>query len=550
MIRRAVICFCRPASAAAVLLCSLLALGGEARAEMRFADPMYLETGQCCARQVIVADFNGDGKPDLAVANASPEGGDVSVFLGNGRGGFGPARTFSAGDQGVAQSSSTGGNPVSLAAGDFNGDSHEDLVVANFYGSNVAVLLGDGVGGFAAPIHTPVSGRPGWIAVADFNHDSRPDVAIADASGPRAGAEVLFGTGDGTFGAGVKLDTSGAGKGVAVADLNGDGNPDIALANIDESSISVILGDGHGGFAPALNYATSSFNSSIVIADFNGDTHPDLAFSNNTDVSVMTGDGLGGFALKQQLVAGQSADAVTAGDFNGDGTQDIVSVSDSGVTGFPNDGQAVFGPAEAISPAGENQITCSDFCSVSAGDFNGDGDLDLAAVADRSAVAVMLNRRTYTAPTTTPSPSPPTTSVSVTPTVSGASQSNPAWREGNRLPSFARKNKRPPVGTTFSFALNESASVSLAFTQQVGGRKVKGKCVALTNKNRRKPACTRTVTRGVLSFRGHTGLNKVFFQGRITVLKELPLGRYTLLITASAAGQRSKPQTLRFTIVK
>jgi hypothetical protein len=84
----------------------------------------------------------------------------------------------------------------------------------------------------------------------------------------------------------------------------------------------------------------------------------------------------------------------------------------------------------------------------------------------------------------------------------------------------------------------------------VGGRKVKGKCVASTNKNRRKPSCTRTVTRGALSFPGHTGLNKVSFQGRITASKKLPLGRYTLLITASAAWQLSKPQTLRFTIAK
>ena len=527
MVWRAFIYVRRRELAAAALLCSLLAVGGEARAAMRFASPTYLKTGDCCARQVIVADFNGDAKPDLAVANASSEGGDVSVFLGAGRRGFGPARTFSAGDQGASAWSRTGANPVSLAAGDFNGDSHEDLVVANYDGDNVAVLLGDGAGGFAAPIHAPVTGGPGWVAVADLNHDSRPDVAIADAG---KGAEVLFGGGDGTLGAEVKLDTSGAGKGIAVADLNGDGNPDIALANIVEGSISVILGDGHGAFAPAVNYATNSPDSSIVTADFNGDTHPDLAFSNNTDVSVMIGDGLGGFALKQRLVAGKSADAVTAGDFNGDGTQDIVSVSDSGVNGFPNNGQAVFGPANAILPAGEEQITCSDFvfCSVSAGDLNGDGELDLAAVADGSVVAVMQNRHTM---------------------VSGASQSNPVWREGNRLPSFARKNNRPPVGTTFSFALSKQVSLSLTFIQHVGGHKLGGKCVALTNKNRRKPACTRTLTRGVLSLPGHTGLNKVFFQGRITASKKLPLGRYTLLITASTPGQRAKPQTLRFTIV-
>ena len=147
-----------------------------------------------------------------------------------------------------------------------------------------------------------------------------------------------------------------------------------------------------------------------------------------------------------------------------------------------------------------------------------------------------------------------TTTSATTPTppvVANAAQSNRSWREGKRLASFSRRHNLIPVGTTFSFTLNEQASVSFAFTQLVSGRKISGKCVAQTNRNRRKRVCKRTVTRGTLSFHGHSGVNKVSFQGLISRSKRLPLGSYTLVMTASsAAGQRSTPRQLRFTIVK
>jgi hypothetical protein len=151
------------------------------------------------------------------------------------------------------------------------------------------------------------------------------------------------------------------------------------------------------------------------------------------------------------------------------------------------------------------------------------------------------------APTTTPgalTTTPP-------PVVTNATQSHRVWREGRRLASFSRKHELRPVGTTFSFTLNEQASVSFAFTQRVGERKVNGKCVPQTKKNRRKRACKRTLTRGTLTFSGHIGMNKVSFQGLISRSKKLPLGSYTLLITASSVpGQRSTPRQLGFTIVK
>jgi hypothetical protein len=142
----------------------------------------------------------------------------------------------------------------------------------------------------------------------------------------------------------------------------------------------------------------------------------------------------------------------------------------------------------------------------------------------------------------------PPNSAPSRPIVGNASESHRTWREGGKLAVITRR--KPPVGTTFSFSLNEQASVTLAFTQQPGGRKVPGKCVAQTKANRHKHACRRTVVRGTLTFTGHA-TNKVAFQGRISPTKKLQPGTYTLVISATnAAGQRSSARPLTFTIVK
>ncbi len=137
----------------------------------------------------------------------------------------------------------------------------------------------------------------------------------------------------------------------------------------------------------------------------------------------------------------------------------------------------------------------------------------------------------------------------VRPVVSQATETNKIWREGNKLAKISKV--RLPVGTRFSFTLNQQASVSLTFTQRVGGRTVNGKCVAQTRNNRRKHSCKRTLTRGTMTFSAHAGANKVAFQGRISRSKRLSPGTYTLIITATnAGGQRSGPKSLGFTIVR
>jgi hypothetical protein len=145
--------------------------------------------------------------------------------------------------------------------------------------------------------------------------------------------------------------------------------------------------------------------------------------------------------------------------------------------------------------------------------------------------------------------SPSGTTSAVRPIVSNLTQSAARWREGSALAHISRTGKKPPRGTTFSFALNEAATVSLSFTQPAAGRSVGGHCVALTKHNRSKHACRRTVTVGALTLQGHASADHVRFDGRLSAAKKLKPGRYTLVLTASAGGLSSTPRSLTFTIV-
>ncbi|HEY8764213.1 MAG TPA: hypothetical protein VIM18_08485 [Solirubrobacteraceae bacterium] len=142
--------------------------------------------------------------------------------------------------------------------------------------------------------------------------------------------------------------------------------------------------------------------------------------------------------------------------------------------------------------------------------------------------------------------------AAVAPVLTHVTQTHTRWCEGTALAVISRSAKRrPPVGTRFSFSLNQSASATLAFTQSLPGRSTHGHCVAQTNKNRKSRACSRVVTRHTLRSAGHAGTNRVSFQGRFSRSSALKPGRYTLVVTAvNAAGRRSRSSALTFTIVK
>jgi phosphotransferase system IIA component len=139
------------------------------------------------------------------------------------------------------------------------------------------------------------------------------------------------------------------------------------------------------------------------------------------------------------------------------------------------------------------------------------------------------------------------------PTLGDLKESHSCWRDGSTLAQISSGKKRPPVGTTFSFTLGEAATVQLVFTKSGQGRlnKVARKCAARTGHNKRLRKYTRTVTAGTLSVNAHIGVNKIAFDGLVSVADKLRVGRYTVTVTATnSAGEKSTPQSLRFTIVK
>lgn len=149
------------------------------------------------------------------------------------------------------------------------------------------------------------------------------------------------------------------------------------------------------------------------------------------------------------------------------------------------------------------------------------------------------------------SSSGPGSGVSLSPALTGLSQTRKVWRAGKALAQISsHKKKTVPLGTVFSFNLNEAASVTLEFTTMASGRESGKSCVAQTKKNKSKRRCTRTRIAGALPFSAHAGADKVVFDGRISSRKTLGAGSYTLVATAVAAGKQSAPAKLSFTITR
>jgi hypothetical protein len=261
---------------------------------------------------VLAADLNGDGKPDIAVVNYSSN--SVSVLLNNGNGTFG-AKT----------DCTVGSYPYTLAIGDLNGDGKPDIAVTNFYSNTVSVLYNNGAGGFGARADYAAGYNPMAIAIGDLNGDGRMDLIVGDYAGHTIA--ILPGTGGGAFGAYSTVSVAGLPWGVTLGDVNGDGKLDIVAADQTSSYAAVFLGNGNLTFQGRLDITTGPSPSNVVIADFNGDGRPDLALSDNNGVSLHLGYGNGAFYPRIGIVTGTAnpqSHLVASGDVNGDGRPDLV----------------------------------------------------------------------------------------------------------------------------------------------------------------------------------------------------------------------------------
>ncbi|HEV2880917.1 MAG TPA: FG-GAP-like repeat-containing protein [Pyrinomonadaceae bacterium] len=217
---------------------------------------------------VAAADFNADGKSDVAVT--STDANAVLVALGGERGNFTNFKTFSSG----------GLSPAHVVAQDFNGDGKIDLAVANPSngGNNVAILLGDGTGNFSAATTYAAGTSPSFIAAGDFNADNKIDLAVV-AHGGLQNISILLGNGAGAFAAPTHISSGGTtAANLAAVDFNGDGKIDIAVVNPQEGNIAILSGNGAGNFNLSASFATGVASPSFLITpDLNGDGKPDLA---------------------------------------------------------------------------------------------------------------------------------------------------------------------------------------------------------------------------------------------------------------------------------
>jgi VCBS repeat-containing protein len=349
-----------------------------------FTGPTSLDAGSF-PNSFAVRDFNGDTYPDLAVANQFS--GNVSVLLGTADG------TFS--DPNNPINIHTGGFPSSVAVGDFNGDARPDLAIADAYSGTISVLFGNAGGGFSLQTDPPYAAGsfPASIAVGDFNADQHPDLAVADQL--TGDILMLRGRNDGTFIRPAERVATVAEPGsVVVANLNSDTDPDLVVAEhvsfgSNLSRVLVLLGSTDATFTTPAEVAAGLDPVPVAVGDFDGDTDADLAVADQSpgEILVLLGAGNGSFTGLSTLTADSGLSGIAVGDFNRDGDPDLAAAN-------VNSGEvSVFVGGAGGSFAGPTNFSAGSFPnSVAVGDFNADARPDLVFTnAGANSLSVLLN---------------------------------------------------------------------------------------------------------------------------------------------------------------
>lgn len=347
-------------------------------------------------RWVIAADLTGDGQTDILSVNRDSN--DLSLFVRSGA------------NLNNAVSLRCGVAPRMAAAGDLNGDGQPDLVVSNTGTNDLSVLLGQGGGAFAAEQRVGLGKPPTRLSLGDFNRDGLLDAAVllfdsAD-TGSLGVVAVLPGDGAGGFGAPLYYGSGWQSFGLTTADMDLDGTLDLVTADTSMKAVSVLRGRGDGTFESDRRFATGVTPSAGLAGDFNADGHTDVLVANagGGSLVLMAGDGAGNFAaLAAPVPVGGTPIALAAADLNEDNAPDIlVSLKEQKnalVLLGSESGQFVAGPAVKLLPDGSVYLPVAR--ALTLGDVNNDGRLDLVSAnsgADSVSVALGRGNAQFTAP--------------------------------------------------------------------------------------------------------------------------------------------------------
>jgi len=421
-------------------------------ASAKFANAVSYNTGLGGANSIVSADINLDGFPDVVIATNS----GVTVILNNGDGTFATPTTYSSG----------GALSNSVAVADVNQDGFPDIVVTNMCTQTsgcfgVVVLINNGIGGFNTGVGYDSGGlETGGVAAADVNNDGFPDLVLTSNCQPQTCAggtlTLLLNNGDGTFGKATELSDS---KGpVAIGDMNNDGIPDLV------TPAGVMIGAGNGTFQ-AANLQVAGGALAVALADLNHDGNLDVISVTASGVSVQLGNGDGTLqAQKNYTTAGANPLSVAVADFNGDNFPDLavanectsktkgVCANTASVGVLAGNGDGTFKPAVAFLTNGKLAT------SVVAVDADGDGKIDViasnvcvtASNCNDGSVSVLINNyvtATAIKLTTSPSPIVPGQQVTITAAVTGAS--------GGSV---------PPDGSEVDFSDSKTGALGAGFT--------------------------------------------------------------------------------------
>ena len=329
---------------------------------------------------VAAEDLDGDGLPDLAIANYED---NVAVLLGNGDGTFAAARTYAAGD-----------TVRNVLAVDVDKDGDKDLVTANVYGASVSVFINKGDGTFNSEVRIALPDQCWGVAAADLDRDGDIDLA---ATGGYQSVWILANNGSGAFALAKTITGGIAPNTIAAADLDGDGDADLVTGNnMVATGISVLKNNGGLNFGAPLNLNPGERVFNVALADLDGDGDTDIAatgLGNNSSeaqtsssVFVLANNGNATFAAAKNYPVGSVVENLTAADLDADGAVDLAAVGSlTNVWVLPNNRRGGFGFPVALT-AGNGPT------AVAAGDFDDNGMLDLAVTCIRSYnVSVLLN---------------------------------------------------------------------------------------------------------------------------------------------------------------